>query len=126
MRRGWSVLTLENPDHGILPDRDAIWPPQTQSPHANVAETLRAEGRRVIEIDCDTDETERRTATIAAMKAGADFIVDGQLSAGNFSDRVDLLMRTSGYSQLGDFLYIPMRDARCRDVQADLPSGIFR
>ena len=100
-------LTLENPDHGILPDRDAVWPPQTQSPHANIAETLRAEGRRVIEIDCDADETERRTATIAAMKAGADFIVDGQLSADNFSDRVDLLMRTSGYSQLGDFLYIP-------------------
>ena len=100
-------LTLENPDHGILPDRDAIWPPHTQSPHANIAETLRAEGRRVIEIDCDTDETERRTATIAAMKAGADFIVDGQLSADNFSDRIDLLMRTSGYSQLGDFLYIP-------------------
>ena len=100
-------LTLENPDHGILPDRDAIWPPQPQSPHANIAETLRAEGRRVIEIDCDTEETERRTATIAAMKAGADFIVGGQLAAGNFSDRLDLLMKTSGYSQLGDFLYIP-------------------
>lgn len=114
-------LTLENPDHGILPDRDAIWPPQTQSPHANIAETLRAEGRRVIEIDCDTDETERRTATIAAMKAGADFIVDGQLSAGNFSDRVDLLMRTSGYSQLGDFLYIP-----CETRAAEMSSLTYR
>lgn len=100
-------LTLENPEHGIHPDHDVSWPPRFDSHQASIAGTLRDEGRRVIEIDCDADETERRIATIAAMKAGVDFIVDGQLAANNLSDRVDLLMRTSGYSELGDFLYVP-------------------
>ncbi|MGB1142625.1 MAG: hypothetical protein ACPG1A_17125, partial [Halioglobus sp.] len=58
-------------------------------------------------VDWDLDEAERRRRTIAAMRDGADFIVDGQLAIGALSGTANLLMRTSGYSDLGDFLYIP-------------------
>ncbi len=68
---------------------------------------MRAEGRNVVLIDPDMDEPDRRTATLAAMRGGADFIVNGQLAVGTLSGSANLLMRTSGYSQLGDFLYIP-------------------
>ena len=41
------------------------------------------------------------------MRKGADFIVNGQLALGPLSGTANLLVRTSGYSELGDFLYIP-------------------
>jgi len=99
-------LTLENPDHGILPDTHSTQPKDTQESRDYIVATLRAEGRNVVLIDED-DEPERRTATLAAMRGGADFIVNGQLAVGTLSGGVNLLMRTSGYSELGDFLYIP-------------------
>lgn len=100
-------LTLENPEHGIPADLDTAAPADLPESQAGIAETLRAEGRQVAEIDREEDEAERRAATIAAMRDGADFIVDGQLAVDNLSGRVNLLMRTSGYSDLGDFLYVP-------------------
>jgi len=100
-------LTLENPDHGIAPDIHSKQPKDTQESRDYIVATLRAEGRNVVLIDGDMDEPERRTATLAAMRGGADFIVNGQLAVGTLSGGVNLLMRTSGYSQLGDFLYIP-------------------
>jgi len=100
-------LTLENPDHGIAPDVHGPQRNDTQESQDYIVATLRAEGRNVVLIDRETDETERRTATLAAMRGGADFIVNGQLAVGTLSGGVNLLMRTSGYSQLGDFLYIP-------------------
>ncbi len=100
-------LTLENPDHGILPDKHSGESKDTQESRDHIAATLRAEGRNVALIDADMDEPDRRTATLAAMAGGADFIVNGQLAVGTLSGSANLLMRTSGYSQLGDFLYIP-------------------
>jgi hypothetical protein len=99
-------LTLENPDHGILPDCDVPEPPLSGR-HSDIASTLRAEGRNVALIDSLLDEPGRRAATLAVMREGVDFIVNGQLAAGALSGSVNLLMRTSGYSELGDFLYIP-------------------
>ena len=46
-------------------------------------------------------------ATLAAMRDGADFIVNGQLALGPLCGSANLLMRTSGYSELGDYLYVP-------------------
>ncbi len=100
-------LTLENPDHGIFPDVDSSAPADRGAAPIAVAETLRAEGKQVAHINPDHDEPDRREATIAAMHEGADFIAGGQLAVGAFSAGSQLLMRTSGYTRLGDFLYIP-------------------
>jgi hypothetical protein len=114
-------LTLENPEHGIPADLDSM-PPHDGSEHQDdMVATLRAEGRHVVQIDWDLDEPDRRTATLAAMRAGADFIVNGQLALGTSSGRANLLMRTSGYSDLGDFLYIP-----CATRSANTFQSAFR
>ena len=100
-------LTVENPDHGIPPDLESL-STYPQSPQQNdIVATLRSEGRNVALIDADEAEPDRRVATLEAMRLGADFIVNGQLAFGTLSGTVDLLMRTSGFSELGDFLYIP-------------------
>jgi hypothetical protein len=100
-------LTLENPDHGIPPDLDSFEPGDRSPRQDDIVATLRAEGRNVALIDWDLDEPGRRAATLGAMRDGADFIVNGQLAVGNLSGGTNLLMRTSGFSDLGDFLYIP-------------------
>ncbi|MEZ5572404.1 MAG: hypothetical protein R3E64_10315 [Halioglobus sp.] len=100
-------LTLENPDHGIPADMDSVAPPNRSERQEDIVATLRSEGRNVALIDWDLEEPERRTATLEAMRDGADFIVNGQLAYGCLAGGSSLLMRTSGYSDLGDFLYIP-------------------
>jgi len=100
-------LTLENPDHGIHPDLHTSPPADSVECQGAIVDTLRMEGRDVVLVDWDLDEAERRRRTITAMRDGADFIVDGQLALGALSGTANLLMRTSGYSDLGDFLYIP-------------------
>jgi len=100
-------LTLENPDHGIPPDAKTALPESTMERQDDVADTLRAEGRNVVLIDWEERESRRRSATLDAMRSGADFIVNAQLALGPLSGSANLLMRTSGFSELGDFLYVP-------------------
>jgi hypothetical protein len=100
-------LTLENPDHGIPPDVGSSEPSNTMERQDDLVDTLRADGRDVLLVDWEQDEPKRRTATLEAMRGGADFIVNGQLALGPLSGSANLLMRTSGYSELGDFLYVP-------------------
>jgi len=100
-------LTLENPDHGIAPDADAPAPPGTDTRQDALVEVLRAEKKHVEVIDSEADEPQRRTATLGAMRNGVDFIINGQLAVGPLSGAVNLLMRTSGYSELGNYLYLP-------------------
>jgi hypothetical protein len=100
-------LTLENPSHGIPPDVDSEPPRDTTQRQDEIAETLRSEDRNVALIDWEMDEPSRRTATLEAMRHGVDFIVNGQLALGTLSGTANLLMRTSGYSELGTFLYVP-------------------
>ena len=100
-------LSLENPEHGIAPDAGIASPNDSPKPESVLAGTLRAEGKNVIAIGWELGEAERRTATLAAMRHGIDFIVNGQLAVGPLSDYASLLMRTSGYSELGNYLYIP-------------------
>ncbi len=100
-------LTLENPEHGIPPDLASIGAYHQSPQQEDIVVMLRAEGRNVSLIDPENDEPDRRVATLEAMRAGSDFIVNGQLAVDNLSGAVDLLMRTSGFSELGDFLYIP-------------------
>ena len=100
-------LTLENPEHGIPPDPGSRPPVNSMTRQDDIAETLRAEGKQVLLVDWDADEPGRRTATLNAMRQGIDFIVNGQLALGALSGSANLLMRTSGFSDLGDYLYIP-------------------
>ena len=96
-------LTLENPDHGIAPDPGSEPPRDMLESQADLAEVLRAEGKQVKLIERQAAEPLRRTATLEAMRHGVDFIVDGQLALGPLSGSANLLMRTSGYSDLGNF-----------------------
>jgi hypothetical protein len=100
-------LTLDNPEHGIPPDVDGTDAHRLSKRQDAIVATLRAEGRNVVQIDAQEEEPERRIATLETMRAGADFIVGAHLSVENFAGTADMLMRTSGFSELGDFLYIP-------------------
>ncbi|MCB1674743.1 MAG: hypothetical protein KDI01_00530 [Halioglobus sp.] len=100
-------LTLENPAHGIPPDVGTSAPHNSMERQDEIADTLRSEGRDVALIDWNEQESRRREHTLDAMRSGTDFIVNGQLALGNLSGSANLLMRTSGYSELGDFIYIP-------------------
>jgi hypothetical protein len=100
-------LTLENPHHGIPPDIQTTVPKDTESSQEALVATLRVEGRNVVVIDSELQESDRNIATLAAMRSGADFIVNGQLTVDTLSAKPHFLMRTSGYSDLGAFLYIP-------------------
>lgn len=100
-------LTLENPGHGILPDAGSTPPGNSMLRQDDVAAMLRSEGRKVVLVDWEETEPVRRSATLAAMREGADFIVNGQLAVGPLAGSSNLLMKTSGYSELGDYLYVP-------------------
>ena len=100
-------LTLENPRHGIPPDIHTTASKDTESTQATLVATLRVEGRNVVVIDSELQEPDRNMATLEAMRTGADFIVNGQLTVDTLSAKPHFLMRTSGYSDLGAFLYIP-------------------
>ena len=100
-------LTLENPNHGIPADVTTLIPTDSAERQDDIVDTLRAEGRNVVLVDWETDEPVRRAATLEAMRNGADFVVNGQLALGPLSGAANLLMRTSGYSDLGNYLYVP-------------------
>jgi hypothetical protein len=100
-------LTLENRDHGIPPDVGSEAPHDTIDTQDDLADTLRAEGKHVSLIEPGLEESLRRSTTLDAMRQGVDFIVNGQLALGALSGSANLLMRTSGYSELGNYLYVP-------------------
>ena len=79
------------------------------------------QGKVVVVIDQMEDELLRRTETQAAMREGADLIVHAQLTSGPLSESADLLVRTTGYSDLGNYLYIP-----CDTGPKTTPQCIFR
>lgn len=114
-------LTLENPSHGISEDVQGQSHDALESPHSTLAQTLRLEGKDVIAIDGDTDEAMRRTATLTAMRRGVNYIVNGQLAVGPLSNSVELLMRTPGYSELGNYVYIP-----CETQVSTIQHSAFR
>ena len=111
-------LTLENPNHGIPPDVDSSPPGDFVLRQDDIADTLRLEGREVALIDWDCPEPQRRAETLAAMRRGVDFVVNGQLALGPLSGSANLLMRTSGYSELGDFLFVPCSTQEKTTLQA--------
>ena len=113
-------LSLENPDHGILPQAGSEAPTDTIESQDDLADTLRAEGKDVVLVSWERDEAARRTATLDAMRIGADFIVNAQLAVGPLSGAANLLMRTSGYSEFGNYLYVPCNTQRHANSHAAL------
>ena len=100
-------LTLENPDHGIAPDRGSSAPCNSMEDQQDFFRKLQAEGKDVALIQWKFDEVQRRSATYEAMREGVDYIVNGQLAVGPVAGSANVLMRISGYSELGNYLYIP-------------------
>lgn len=113
-------LTLENPDHGILSQAGSDAPTDTIEPQDDLADTLRAEGKDVVLVNWERDEAARRTLTKDAMRNGVDFIVNSQLAVGPLSVAANLLMRTSGYSEFGNYLYVPCNTQRHAATHAAL------
>ncbi|MEH6567908.1 MAG: hypothetical protein V7709_02455 [Halioglobus sp.] len=113
-------LTLENRDHGIPPDVGSEAPRDTIDTQNDLADTLRAEGKNVMLIEPHLEESIRRSSTLDAMRKGVDFIVNGQLALGALSGSANLLMRTSGYSQLGNYLYVPCSTQKKTSVHSAL------
>ena len=72
-----------------------------------IVKSLGVDGKVVVLVDREQDEFLRRTKTLDAMRGGADLIVNGQLALGPLSESADLLMRTTGYSDFGGYLYVP-------------------
>lgn len=100
-------LTIENPAHGVAPDPGSAEPGDSASRQDAVAAVLARNGRQVTLVDWEAPEALRRSDTLAAMRSGAEFIVNGQLAVGPLAASSQLLMRTRGYSELGNHLYIP-------------------
>ncbi len=69
----------------------------------SVLETLRAEGRTVVEIGDDAVEATRR-----ALRDGADAIYQAALTDGLFFGQCDFLLRRDGESGPGSFCYEPL------------------
>ena len=104
-------LTLENPDHGIPPDIGSDVPASSAERQDDLAETLREEGRDVALIDWEMDEPRRRTATLEAMRRGADFVVNGQLGLGPLQQSLPAPRRPQG------------RPTRVRSPRRPLPAA---
>jgi hypothetical protein len=113
-------LTLENPDHGIPPNANTSPPADSMERQDDLADTLRAEGKQVVLVEWELAEPQRRAETLEAMRLGADFIVNGQLALGSLSGSANLLMRTSGYSDLGNYLYVPCNTQRKMNLHSAL------
>jgi uncharacterized protein len=71
-------------------------------------ESLRSEGRRIVEICGQDSLTERHARTAAAMRAGVEVIYQGVLAAGQWQGYADFLIRVPGPSALGTYRYEPV------------------
>jgi len=100
-------LTLENPDHGIPPDRYSHPPAAEPKPQDGVASTMRKAGMEVVQVNWQAPEPERREATLQAMRDGVECIVNGRLGVNNLAETGNMLRRQGGSSNFGDYLYLP-------------------
>jgi uncharacterized protein len=71
-------------------------------------EKLKAEGREVAQIASEGSLSDRHSATIEAMRAGAEVVYQGALIAGQWHGYADFLVRVPGKSALGAFHYEPV------------------
>lgn len=69
---------------------------------------LRTAGRVVAAITQGGSPADRHSATVAAMRAGAEVIYQGALSGGQWQGYADFLVRVPGQSLLGTYRYEPV------------------
>ena len=100
-------LALDNAAHKQLRDQpDALMASLQQKGYAHedaLEAEFQAAGKNLVRIDADSDAAHQ--ATVAAMQAGADIIVQARLVLDNFAGYADFLVRTEGSSALGDWHY---------------------
>lgn len=66
------------------------------------------------------DDVRRRQETLDAMRSGVSIIVNAHLAVGPLSGDVDLLLRSSGVSELGNYLYLPCDVSACEKPHSAL------
>ncbi len=66
---------------------------------------LEAQGREILRLDAEADRASAFDRTVAAMRAGADVIVQATLASGRWMGRADVLVRIDRPSGLGDWSY---------------------
>ncbi|MFK8047126.1 MAG: hypothetical protein AB8B81_01705 [Halioglobus sp.] len=66
------------------------------------------------------DDVRRHKETWKAMQSGVSIIVNAHLCVGKLSSDVDLLVRTNGVSELGNYLYIPCDSSDYKDPHSAL------
>lgn len=81
-------------------------------------EHLAGEGRVITRLEPDASARRGLEQTLAAMRAGADVIVQATLSAGRWLGRADVLMRVPRPSDLGDWSYEALDTKLARETKA--------
>jgi predicted RecB family nuclease len=78
---------------------------------------LKTEGREVLEVPGEGSLKSRHSATIDAMRAGADVVYQGALVAGQWQGYADFLVRVPGQSRFGAYLYEPIDTKLARSAK---------
>ncbi len=68
-------------------------------------EKLKTEGHEIVEIAAEGPQAGRHAATIHAMRAGAEVVYQGALSAGQWQGYADFLVKVPGHSVFGAYCY---------------------
>jgi predicted RecB family nuclease len=71
-------------------------------------EKLKAEGHEIVEIAAEGPQAGRHAATIQAMRAGAEVVYQGALTAGQWQGYADFLVKVPGQSAFGAYHYEPV------------------
>jgi hypothetical protein len=104
-------LHRTQPDPAIAPDFIATGygTIDNEDPTRNQAfvKQLISAGNQVVVISHKDHQPARQLKTINAMRAGAHFIFNANLSVLPLVGRIDILVHTPGRSRLGDFGYLP-------------------
>jgi hypothetical protein len=79
---------------------------------------LEQQGRRVTRLDAEGEEGGALERTIAAMRAGADVIVQATLAAGRWLGRADVLLRVERPSRFGAWSYEALDTKLARETKA--------
>ena len=79
---------------------------------------LCASGRQIVDLSEVKGVTQHVDATIEAMRAGTDVIVQGALRNAQWSGKPDLLLRTTGLSAFGDWSYFVADTKLSRETRA--------
>jgi uncharacterized protein len=93
---------------------------------AKYVESLRAAGRRIVDLSDVKGRQEKLKQTLNAMRAGADVIVQGALGDGRWYGKPDVMQRLEKPSSLGTWSYEISDTKLARETRADAVVRIRR